>query len=154
VYTVGTAYIHPLTYVIAVRRRTAGEVGADPKKRQPAQFAHVDQSPEATVARIYRHLPEAEASERVKRRFQIINLWRPINGPAFDMPLALCDCRSVDDDKDLQVNRLILPVGEGATMGVLENPNHKWKYVSGVRPDEYVLIKWWVSFHYSFRGNC
>jgi hypothetical protein len=46
---VRTPYRHPPTYAIAVRRRTPGEVGADPKKRQPAQFAHVDRTPDCWV---------------------------------------------------------------------------------------------------------
>jgi hypothetical protein len=123
----------------AIRRRTAGETSMN---SQPAQFAHVDQSHAATVARVHHHLSEAEASQRVKRRFQIINLWRPISHPAFDTPLALCDYRSVDADKDILLNRLIYAHREGETLLMLENPDHKWKYVSGLRPDEYVLIKW------------
>jgi hypothetical protein len=78
----------------------------------------------------------------VKRRFQIINLWRPISHPAFDTPLALCDYRSVAFDKDLVPSRLIYADHEGETFGVAESPDHKWKYVSGLRPHEYVLIKW------------
>jgi hypothetical protein len=31
---------------------------------------------------------------------------------------------------------------EGETFGVKHSPDHRWKYVSGMRPDEYVLIKW------------
>jgi muconolactone delta-isomerase len=122
----------------------AGEGGADPQKRQPVQIAHVDQTHAATIARVHRHLSEAEASQRVKRRFQIINLWRPIGHAAFDMPLALCDFRSVDVNNDLLPSRLIYADREGETFAVVANPNHKWKYVSGLRPDEYVLIKWWV----------
>ncbi|KAF8623904.1 hypothetical protein AX15_006137 [Amanita polypyramis BW_CC] len=37
-----------------------------------------------------------EASEHLKRRFQIINFWGPIGIPALERPLALCDYRSVD----------------------------------------------------------
>jgi hypothetical protein len=126
----------------AIRRRVAGEAGTDLNKRQPARFAHVDQTPAATIARVHRHLPAAEAADRVNRRVQIINLWRPINHPAFDHPLALCDFRTVDWDKDLVPTRLIYADREGETFSVAENANQRWKYVSGLRPDEYVLIKW------------
>jgi hypothetical protein len=91
---------------------------------------------------VHRHLPAEEASERVKRRFQIINLWRPIENPAWDYPLGLCDFRSVDFENDLVASWLIYPDRKGETFQVTENPNHKWKYVSGLRPDEYVMIKW------------
>jgi hypothetical protein len=94
--------------------------------------------------RVHRHLPTEEASEILtsKRRFQVINLWRPISHPAWDHPLAMCDYRSVDPEKDLVASDLIFPHYKGETFGVKESPKHKWKYVSGLRPDEHVLLKW------------
>jgi hypothetical protein len=126
----------------AIRRRVSGEKGTDPNKRQPVANAHVDQTREAAAVRVNRHLPAEEAAERLKKRYQIINLWRPIAHPAFDWPLTLCDYRSVNWEKDLVPSRLIFADREGETFLVLPNPDHRWKYVSGLRPDEYVLIKW------------
>jgi hypothetical protein len=34
-------------------------------------------------------------------------------------------------------------------MSVKYNPNHKWKYVRGMEPDELVLLKWLVTYLYS-----
>ncbi|CAO2649181.1 Nn.00g101300.m01.CDS01 [Neocucurbitaria sp. VM-36] len=62
--------------------------------RQPVQQVHVDQTPAAAEARVRRHLPKDEADELVKGRYQIINVWRPIEHPASDMPLAVIDWRS------------------------------------------------------------
>jgi hypothetical protein len=126
----------------AVRRNNPTVDGSDIKARGPARLVHVDQTPAAVIARIYRHLPPSEAYARAKGRYQIINLWRPIANPAWDTPLALCDYRSVDYEKDLTPVALIYETLEGETFGVKYNPNHRWKYVSGVRPDEYALIKW------------
>jgi hypothetical protein len=126
----------------AVRRRNPDVDILDPTKQQPAQFAHADQTPATTIARVHQFLPADEAAERVQRRVQIVNFWRPIGHPAFDYPLALCDFRTVDWDKDLIPTRLILKDREGETFSVAENVNQRWKYVSGLRPDEYVLIKW------------
>jgi hypothetical protein len=36
-----------------------------------------------------------EAEMLLKRRFAIVNVWRPIRGPLRDAPLALCDAQSV-----------------------------------------------------------
>ncbi|TFK37367.1 hypothetical protein BDQ12DRAFT_157158 [Crucibulum laeve] len=83
-----------------VRRRRPGQDGRDPKLRQPVSLAHVDQSIAASVARVHRHLPPSEVPALLQRRFQIINLWRPISHVALDWPLALCDYRSVDTEKD------------------------------------------------------
>ena len=126
---------------LAVRRRRPGKVLEEPNARQPVSGVHVDQSGKAAVARVHRHLPPEDVPQLLKKRFQIINLWRPISHPADDWPLALCDHRSVDP-KDIVPVRFLYPDREGETLGVRYNPNHKWKYVSGLTPEEFVLIKW------------
>ena len=105
---------------------------------------HVDQTTESAIARVYRHVPD-DADELVKHRFQIINLWRPISHAAWDWPLALCDYRSVDIANDLVATTLRYPDRDGETFGVRYNPNHKWSYLKGMDPEEFVLFKWYVS---------
>ncbi|KAL0565669.1 hypothetical protein V5O48_016348 [Marasmius crinis-equi] len=125
-----------------IRRRRDGEDGMqDPKKRAPVPRVHVDQTTEAATNRVRRHLPTEEAEERLKHRFQIINLWRPISHAAIDWPLALCDFRSVNVKKDLVPVDLVYPDRVGETFGVQFNPQHKWKYLKGMTPEEVVLIK-------------
>lgn len=63
--------------------------------RQPVQQVHVDQTPKAAAARVRRHLPAEEAEELLKRRYQIVNIWRPIGHAASDFPLAVTDWRSM-----------------------------------------------------------
>jgi len=87
------------------------------------------------------HVPEL-APELLKHRFQIINLWRPISHSALDYPLALCDYRSIDFDKDLVPTTLKFPERDGETFSVKYNPAHQWKYLRGMKRDEIVLIKW------------
>lgn len=97
---------------------------------------------------MHRHLPAEDVPELLKHRFQIINLWRPIKHAAWDWPLALCDYRSIDFHNDLVPTTLRYPDRDGETLGVKYNPNHKWKYMKGMEPDELVLIKWYVSCRY------
>ncbi|KAF8996123.1 hypothetical protein BDQ17DRAFT_1330127 [Cyathus striatus] len=123
-----------------VRRNNPENSGNDPKNRKPAAQVHVDQTKKAAVARVHRHVPE-EAESLLKKRFQIVNLWRPIKHAAYDVPLALCDYRSVDTKNDTLPVALIYPNYEGETMGIKYNPNHKWKYLRGMTPEEGVLIK-------------
>ncbi|KZP11663.1 hypothetical protein FIBSPDRAFT_799991 [Athelia psychrophila] len=123
-----------------IRRRRPGEIEDTPEKRQPVAQVHVDQTTAAAIARVHRHVP-ADADALLKRRFQIINLWRPISHAALDWPLALCDYRSVDVQKDLHPVALIYPDREGETFGVAYNPEHKWKYLRGMETDEVALIK-------------
>ncbi|EGN97118.1 hypothetical protein SERLA73DRAFT_183726 [Serpula lacrymans var. lacrymans S7.3] len=124
-----------------IRRRRPGQSSDDESKRQPVSQVHVDQTPAAAVNRVHRHLPAEEAEVYVKKRFQIINLWRPITHPAVDYPLALCDYTSVNQETDLVPVKLIFPDREGETFGVKFNPNHKWNYLKEMTQDELVLIK-------------
>ncbi|KAF8900852.1 hypothetical protein CPB84DRAFT_1008657 [Gymnopilus junonius] len=124
-----------------VRRRRLGKVVDEPGARQPVNGVHVDQSGKAAVARVHRHLPAEDVPQLLQKRFQIINLWRPISHPADDWPLTLCDYRSVNPEKDVFSVAFIYPDREGETLGMKYNPNHKWKYVSGLTPEEFVLIK-------------
>ena len=80
--------------------------------RQPVQLVHVDQTPAAAEARVRRHLgrdlsaPEIDAL--LRRRYQIINVWRPIGHPATDFPLAVIDWRTTEPG-DLVPTDLLYP---------------------------------------------
>ena len=70
------------------------------KQRPPIQGVHVDRTHATAATLVHRHLPAKDADRLLAKRFQIINLWRPIYHAAYDLPLALCDCRTVDVQKD------------------------------------------------------
>ncbi|KAI0940431.1 hypothetical protein AcW1_003629 [Taiwanofungus camphoratus] len=124
-----------------IRRRRPGQIDDTPQKRQPVPMVHVDQTTASAIARVHRHLPPSDAPALLRRRFQIINLWRPISHAAYDWPLALCDFRTVDPKNDLVPTTLRYPDRDGETFSVRFNPSHKWKYLRGMEPDELVLIK-------------
>ncbi|KAH9476221.1 Hydroxylase/desaturase CTB9 [Psilocybe cubensis] len=107
---------------------------------QPVSQVHVDQTNKAAINQVHRNLPAEEVPELLKKRFQIINLWRPIGTPALEWPLAMCDYRSVAPGDAVPV-ALIYPEREGETFMVKYNPDHKWKYLRGMTPEEIVLIK-------------
>ncbi|KAH9067009.1 hypothetical protein EDB83DRAFT_2314989 [Lactarius deliciosus] len=122
-----------------VRRRSPD---ADtPQARKPVPAVHVDQTNESAVMRVQRHLPPEDVEGLLQRRFQIINLWRPIRHAAYDWPLALCDCDSIDRSRDLAPTTLKYPDHDGETYSVVWNEAHRWKYVRGMTPEEGVLIK-------------
>ena len=112
-----------------------------PENRGPVRQAHVDQTPESAKNRVKRHLPEADVPALLSKRYQIINLWRPIQVPAWQLPLALCDFQSVSDRSDFIPTTLKYKDRDGETLAVKYNEAHKWKYVAGLTPDEFVLIK-------------
>ncbi|OSX62338.1 hypothetical protein POSPLADRAFT_1046699 [Postia placenta MAD-698-R-SB12] len=124
-----------------VRRRRPGERDDAPDRRQPVPQVHIDQTAASAAARMHRHLPPADVPALLRRRFQILNLWRPLGHPARDWPLALCDFRSVDRARDVVPITLRYPDHNGETYGVRFAPGHRWWYMRGMRPDEFVLIK-------------
>ncbi|KAJ7225128.1 hypothetical protein B0H12DRAFT_1240703 [Mycena haematopus] len=123
-----------------IRRRIPGQADTV-LKRQPVTEVHVDQTQASATARVHLHLPPELAPSLLERRFQIINLWRPIGHPAFDMPLTLCDFRTVDAERDLVAVARLAPDRKGETYRVRWNPEHRWKYLKGMTPEEFVLIK-------------
>ncbi|PCH37157.1 hypothetical protein WOLCODRAFT_134488 [Wolfiporia cocos MD-104 SS10] len=122
----GASRVVPFDHTI--RRRRPGERDDAPEKRQPVPQVHIDQT--------LRDVPDL-----LKRRFQILNLWRPLEHPALDWPLALCDYRSINRKRDVVPIALRYPDREGETYGVKYSQEHRWKYLRGMRPDEFVLIK-------------
>jgi hypothetical protein len=126
-----------------IRRNRPNVIDTDETKRKPVQQAHGDQTLKSATRRVHRHLPAEEAEEFLAsgRRFQIINLWRPIRHPALDFPLALCDFRSITPSEDLFPHKIFFATYEGETLAVRHSERHKWKYLRGQTPEEFVLIK-------------
>jgi hypothetical protein len=77
--------------------------------RRPVPRVHIDQTAYAVEQRVKRHLSPERAQEVLStgKRQRIINVWRPINGPVIDQPLALCDSRSVREEDVLPVIGLL-----------------------------------------------
>src|SRR5262245_50374819 len=59
-----------------------GENGA----HEPVRVAHNDYTLKSGPQRVRDLLPAGEAEERLKHRFAVINVWRPIRGPVQEAP--------------------------------------------------------------------
>ncbi|QFU92986.1 CmcJ/NvfI family oxidoreductase [Amycolatopsis sp. YIM 10] len=121
-----------------VRRQDAAESG-DPAAQSPHQRVHIDQSPKSARARAARHTGPG----REYRRFQIINIWRPLLEPVRNFPLAVCDFRSLDLAADLVPTRLDFPewLKDRENYSVRHNPAHRWYYWDSLSPDEALVFK-------------
>jgi hypothetical protein len=107
--------------------------------REPVRRVHNDQTFVSGPRRVRDHLPPDEAAERLKHRFAIINLWRPLD-TVEQLPLALCDARSIAP-ADLVPSDLVYPDKVGETYSILHNPNHRWYWFPRLRSDEALLLK-------------
>jgi len=72
----------PARFELSIWRCRPGEIDDSPGRRQPIAQVHIDQTIALAIARVHIHLPPADAPKLLERRFQIINLWRPIAHPA------------------------------------------------------------------------
>jgi hypothetical protein len=123
-----------------IRRRIPGATDRTSGiPRQPVPRVHNDYTVKSGPQRV-RDLLGEDASDLLRRRFSVVNVWRPIRGPIQDAPLAVADAQSVDSD-DLVATDLIYPDRTGEIYYVKFNPSHRWFYVSAMRQDEVMLIK-------------
>jgi len=107
--------------------------------RQPVPRVHNDYTVKSGPQRV-RDLLGDEAEVLLRKRFSVINVWRPIHGPIQDSPLAVSDARTVAD-ADLVATDLVYPDRLGEIYYVKYNPDHKWFYAPAMRDDEVLLIK-------------
>ena len=82
------------------------------------------------------------------RRFQILNIWRPLIEPVRNYPLALCDYRSLDPQTDLVTTRRILPewmhklwVQDREGYSLKHRACHGWYHWGGLTPEELIVFK-------------
>ncbi|KHO00530.1 uncharacterized protein MAM_01308 [Metarhizium album ARSEF 1941] len=106
--------------------------------RGPVTRTHVDQSYEGAERRLRWEFP-TEADELIKRRYQIINVWRPIQ-PILKDPIAVADAGSVADSH-LVGAEMTEDDFVGESWVVRHSPDHRWFYKHGMTPQDVLLIK-------------
>jgi len=109
------------------------------KAREPVRVVHNDYTPLSGPQRVRDLLP-AEAEALLRRRYVFINVWKPIKGPVEEMPLAVCDARTVAA-QDWVATELRYPDRTGEVYSVAFNPAHRWYYFPRMERDEALLIK-------------
>ncbi|MEI9988699.1 MAG: CmcJ/NvfI family oxidoreductase [Rhizomicrobium sp.] len=108
----------------------------------PARFIHIDISDPTAREFAERSRPEG----RQVRRFAHYNVWRVITPPPQDVPLALCDARSLAPE-DLVTADAVFDAPGGAPEWSFEglllryDPRHRWCYFSGMTRDEALIFK-------------
>ncbi|KAL4071866.1 hypothetical protein J3A83DRAFT_2924978 [Scleroderma citrinum] len=124
-----------------VRRRRPAHSNDNLKHKQPTGLVHADQTRAYADSSVRKHLSPTDAETFLRGRFQTISFWRPIAHPAVDSPLALCDFRSINTERDLMPTTLIHPDHEDETYCVKYNPEHRWVYKSAMEPEDFVILK-------------
>lgn len=122
--------------------RSDGTATGDGKR--PAYGAHVDYG-ERTVRQFAADILGAEAAAPwLRRRFILMNLWRPIR-TVYRTPLALCDASTVQasDMHDSEVRGGLDDPSRKSLWGfnLSYNAQHRWYYVPRMAPEEILAFK-------------
>jgi hypothetical protein len=107
--------------------------------REVVRRVHNDYTEWSGPQRVRDLLPQ-EADALLRRRFAIVQVWRPIRLPVESFPLAICDARTLSDD-DLIVSERRYPGRVGQTYAIKFNPQHRWYWFPRMRRDEALVFK-------------
>ena len=120
--------------------RTADDAAREARKiREVVPRVHNDYTEWSGPQRVRDLLPQ-EAEDLLRRRFAIIQVWRPIRHPVETFPLAICDARSLSP-RDLVVSERRYPDRIGQTYAITYNPAHLWYWFPRMRRDEALVFK-------------
>jgi hypothetical protein len=108
----------------------------------PARFIHIDVSDTTAQAFAERTVPQ---NVRPLLRYAHYNVWRVITPPPQDVPLAVCDARTLAP-ADLVAADAVFDAPdrpEWSFEGLLvhHSDRHRWSYFSGMTPDEALVFK-------------
>jgi hypothetical protein len=121
-------------------RAAAEDVREAKQVRDAVRAVHNDYTAWSGPQRVRDLLPAGEAEALLEHRLQVVQVWRPINKPVEDTPLAIADARSLDP-KDLIASERRYPDRVGEIYQVAYNPKHRWYYFPEMRRDEALVFK-------------
>jgi hypothetical protein len=124
--------------------RTADDAAREARKiREVVPRVHNDYTEWSGPQRVRDLLPE-EADTLLRRRFAIIQVWRPIRYPVETFPLAICDARTLSP-RNLVISERRYPDRVGQTYAITYNPDHAWYWFPRMRRDEALVFKTYES---------
>ena len=152
----GADFVVPMSGMMRSSAQTSATV------QPPAAEAHVDFT-EACAGRIAERLyRSARPAGPGYVRFIAFSLWRALSPPPQDMPVALCEGRSVADDEgthNTKVDVAEIPTGDALYAPIAgeehmaaatifhHSPAHRWWYFPDMQPEEVIFIKFYDSDH-------
>jgi hypothetical protein len=120
--------------------RTADDALREARKiREVVPRVHNDYTEWSAPQRV-RDILSDDAEALLRRRFAIVQVWRPIRRPVESFPLAICDARTVSPD-DLVISERRYPNRVGQTYAITYNSQHKWFYFPHMRREEAIVFK-------------
>jgi hypothetical protein len=125
-----------------VRDREQARRGENNAK-EPVKRVHNDFTAKSGYSRaqtVLSSLGIDNVEELLQKRFAIINVWKPIDRPVQESPLAVCAAPSIAKT-DWIASDLVYRDRVGETYQVTYNSLHQWFYFPQMQPHEVLLIK-------------
>jgi len=108
--------------------------------RETVRLVHNDYTDKSGPQRVRDLVDAREAEERLKHRFAVYNVWRPIKRPVQAIPLAVCNAQSVAQS-DLVATDLDYGDRTGEIYQLTFNPGHRWFYFPHMDTKEVLIFK-------------
>ena len=108
--------------------------------RPTVKGVHNDYTEASAPQRLIDIVGVAEAERRFRKRWAIIQVWRPIRGKVLIDPLGICDGRSIPRKGFIKVERRYKD-RTGEVYHIAHNPQHAWFYFPEMVRDEALVFK-------------
>jgi hypothetical protein len=108
--------------------------------RPPVKGVHNDYTEKSAPRRLRDIFGDEEAERRMRRRWAIIQVWRPIRGPVLTDPLGICDGRSIPHKGFILLQRRYKD-RTGEVYHIAHDPGHRWYYFPRMQRDEALVFK-------------
>ena len=121
-------------------RASDEETRNSPSIRPTVKSVHNDYTEASAPRRLREIVGDAEAERRMRKRWAIVQVWRPIRGKVLIDPLAICDGRSIPRQGFILVERRY-QYRTGEVYHIAHHPAHEWYYFPEMTRDEALVFK-------------
>jgi hypothetical protein len=108
--------------------------------RPTVKSVHNDYTEASAPRRLREIVGDEEAERRFKKRWAIVQVWRPIRGKVLIDPLGICDGRTIPQQGFIRVERRYR-YRTGEVYHIAHNPAHEWFYFPQMARDEALVFK-------------
>lgn len=121
--------------------RVSDEPGQQAINARPTvKGMHNDYTEASAPRRLREIVGDAEAERRFKKRWAIVQVWRPIRGKVLMDPLGICDGRSIPQKGFIRVERRYQD-RTGEVYHIAYNPSHVWFHFPQMERNEALVFK-------------
>jgi hypothetical protein len=121
--------------------RVSDEEGQKAANARPTvKGVHNDYTERSAPVRLREIVGDAEAERRLRKRWAIIQVWRPIRGKVMIDPLGICDGRSIPQKGFIRVERRY-QYRTGEVYHIAHDPAHEWYWFPQMERNEALVFK-------------